>query len=374
MKNKSILYLAALGFALVLPIACGGPSQDPAAKLASLKEQKAQLETEIAALEKEVGGPTAAPRTRTVGLTELKAEPFRHFVDMQGRVDAENIVMATSKMPGSLTRILVKNGSNVSKGQLLAEMDDELMQKGLAQLETQLAFAKDVYNRQKGLWDQKIGTEIQFLQAKNAVENIEKQIASTKEQWGQSKIYAPIGGTVDNVFLKVGQSIAPGVPLCQIVNLGDMKIKGEVPDAYVAKVKQGDPVVVFFPDMNKEITSRVTYISKTINPVNRTFSIECALPNGAAYKPNQVAVMKIVDYSKASAIIVPVNVLQSGDGGDFVLVADKTGDKVATVRKAPVKQGQNYNGMVEITDGLKKGEWLITTGFQDVNAGETVSF
>lgn len=354
---------------------CGGGAADPAKKLADLKDQKSKIEAEIVALEKEIGSqPGAAPKIRTVGVSELKTENFRHFIDMQGRVDAENIVMATAKMPGSLTRILVKNGSVVAKGQLIAEIDDELMQKGLAQLESQLAFAKDVFNRQKGLWDQKIGTEVQFLQAKNAVEGIEKQIATTKEQWGMSKIYAPIGGTVDNVLLKVGQSIAPGVPLCQIVNLGDMKIVGDVPDAYVAKVKTGDPVQVFFPDLNRDVPSRVTYISKTINPVNRTFSVECALPGGSNYKPNQVAVMKIVDYSNAAAVVVPVNVIQTSEGGDFVLVADKTSDKSGTVRKVAIEQGQNYNGFVEVKSGLKKGDWLITTGFQDVNAGETINF
>ncbi len=373
MKNTVPVLLFIL--AAMFQISCGNSSaSDPATKLASLRDEKSKIEAQIAVLEKEVGSqPGAAPKIRTVGVSELKTEPFRHFIDMQGRVDAENIVMATAKMPGSLTRILVKNGSVVAKGQLIAEIDDELMKSSMSQLETQLSFAKDVFNRQKSLWDQKIGTEFQFLQAKNAVEGIEKQIATTKEQWGMSKIYAPISGTVDGVNLKVGQAIAPGVPLCQIVNLGNLKIVGDVPDAYVSKVRNGDPVQIFFPDMNKEVASRVSYISKTINPVNRTFSVECALPSGGNYKPNQVAVMKIVDYSNAAAVVVPINVIQTADGGDFVLVAEKTGEKQARVRKAEVKQGQNYNGMVEITGGLKKGDLLITTGFQDVNAGEVIA-
>ncbi|MBL7776393.1 MAG: efflux RND transporter periplasmic adaptor subunit, partial [Saprospiraceae bacterium] len=196
-----------------------------------------------------------------------------------------------------------------------------------------------------------------------------------KEQWQQTKIYAPISGVVDLVLLKVGQAIAPGVPLCNIVNMGQLKIAGSVPEAYAANVRQGYTVQVFFPDLNKEITTRVTYVSKTINPVNRTFSVECALPPNADYRANMVAVMKIIDYQNPKAIVVPVNLIQTAADGDFVLVADKQSEgKKAVVRKANVRQGSNYNGMVEIASGLKAGDWVISTGFQDVNSGETVAY
>jgi RND family efflux transporter MFP subunit len=269
---------------------------------------------------------------------------------------------------------LVKNGDNVRQGQLLAVLDDAVMEKTIAQLETQLKTAEDVYNRQKGLWDQKIGTEIQFIQAKAQKEGIEQQIATMKEQWGQSRIYAPIGGTVDMVFLKVGQAIAPGMPLCNIVSLNRLKIKGDVTEAYASKVKNGDAVKVFFPDLNKEITTRISYISRTINPMTRTFAVECNLPSGPDYRANMVAVMKIIDYQASSALVVPINLLQSAEDGDFLLVAEKTGDKQAIAKKVTVKQGQNYNGEVEILNGLKKGDWVISTGFQDVNNGETIAF
>ena len=334
MTNKKLLQFSAFALAVIVLAACGGGApSDPAAELAALKSQKAELDTKITELEKQVNANNpATKKVKIVGLSEIKIAPFRHFIDLQGKVDADQSVMATAKMPGSLKRVLVKNGDNVRQGQLIAEVDDAVMVKSLAELEGQLATATDIYNRQKSLWDQKIGTEVAFIQAKNGKESIERSITTIKEQWGMTKIYAPQSGTVDMVLLKQGQAIAPGMPLCNILNLSNLKIKGEVTEAYAAKVRKGDQVQVFFPDLNKEITTRITYVSKSISPMTRTFIVECALP-GDGYSANQVAVMKIVDYQSPNAIAIPVNLIQSADDGDFVLVAEKTTDKQATAKK-----------------------------------------
>lgn len=376
MKNTALVSLSLIVFAAILLSACGGAQpKDKSAQLSALKEQKSQLEAQIAQLEKEVGAQAgAAQRLHTVALTELQPQVFRHYIDLQGQVDAEDNVPVTSKMPGVLSKVLVKNGDFVKKGQLLARIDDDVMLKGLAELELQLKTAEDIYNRQKGLWDQKIGTEVQFIQAKANKEALEQRIITTKEQMQQSYVYAPISGTVDMVMLKAGQAISPGMPLCSIINLGQLKIVGNVTEAYAAKVKEGYPVQVFFPDLNREVASRVTYVSKTINPTNRTFTVECSLPAGSDYRANMIAVMKIIDYQNPNAIVIPVNLIQTGSEGDFVLTAEKSGDNRAAVKKAVIRQGSNYNGMVEIKDGLKKGDWVISTGFQDVNNGETVAF
>ena len=374
MNNKNLLQVLSLGMAIVLLSACGSKSLDKTAQLAALKDQKAKIEAEIAALEKEIGATGNVQRVKTVGLTELSTGIFRHYIDLQGKVDAEENVPVTAKMPGTLTSILVKNGDAVKKGQLLAVIDDGVMLKQLAELENQLKTADDIYNRQKSLWDQKIGTEVQFIQAKAQKEGLERSIATLKESWGQTRIYSPISGTVDLVILKTGQAISPGMPLCNIVNLGRLKVVGEVTEAYVSKVGKGDPVVVFFPDLNREITTKISYVSNTINPNTRTFTAECSLPAEQAYRANMVAVMKIIDYQNPKAIVVPVNFIQTAEDGEFVMLADKTGDKQAVARKAPVKQGYNYSGMVEITSGLKSGDFAISTGFQDVNNGETVAF
>jgi membrane fusion protein (multidrug efflux system) len=376
MKNLTQLFV--LSLALMLPIACGKQAPtDKQAQLAALKDQKAKIEAEIATLQKEItaADPTAnASKIKSVGISEISTSPFRHYIDLQGKIDADESVMATSRMPGALTRVLVRNGDVVRKGQLLAEVDDAVMNKSLAELEGQLKVAEDIYNRQKGLWDQKIGTEVQFIQAKNGKESLERSITTMKEQMSMTKIYAPTAGTVDMVMLKQGQAIAPGMPLCNILNLSGLKIIGDVPEVYASKVRKGDQVVVMFPDLQKEITTRVTYVSKTINPASRTFNVECALPNGADYRANMVAVLKIIDYQNPNAIVVPVNLVQTAEDGDFVLTVEKTGEKQGTVKKVSVKQGGNYNGSVEILNGLKKGDSVITTGFQDANNGETVAF
>ena len=374
MKHRTFLPFITLTLLVVLLAACGKP-QDKNAELATLKDQKSKLEAQIAALEKEVGAtPGAAQRTKTVGLTEVTTAPFRHYIDLQGKVDAKDNVPVTAKMPGVLTRILVKNGDNVRRGQLLAQMDDNVMSSSLSELELQLRTAEDVYNRQKGLWDQKIGTEMQFIQARSQKEAAEQRIVTLKQQLGQSRIYAPISGTVDLVILKIGQAISPGMPLCNILNLSKLKVQGEVTEAYASKVRQGDQVVVSFPDLNKEITTKVTYVSKTINPMTRTFSVECLLPASSDYRANMVAVMKIVDYQNPKAVTIPVNLVQTADDGEFVLVAEKTGEKTAVAKKVLIKTGNNYSGNVEITSGLKAGDLVISTGFQEINSGETVAF
>jgi membrane fusion protein, multidrug efflux system len=363
------IVLATLAFA-----ACGGGEQDAASQLAALKDQKSKIEAQISDLEKQVPSTAGEKKIRLVGISEIKPSAFKHFIDLQGKVDADQSVTATSRVPGSIERVLVKNGDNVRRGQLIAVIDDAIMQKSLAEMEGQLATATDLYNRQKGLWDQKIGTEVAFIQAKNAKESIERSIVTMRENMGMYKVYAPQNGTVDMVVMKPGMMAAPGMPLCNILNLTNLKVKGEVTEAYAARVRKGDRVQVFFPDLNKEITTVVTYVSKTINPMTRTFSVECALNNPGEYRANMVAVMKIIDYQNSQAIVIPVNLIQAAEDGDFVLVAEKTGERQATVRKVSVKQGQNYNGQVEITSGLKKGDQVISTGYQDVNNGDTVAF
>ena len=358
-------------------VACGGKSSksDPVAELAALKDQRSDIEAKITSLEKELESKgLIEKRLRTVGVTDVKTGTFKHFIDLQGRVDAEESVAATSKIPGTLKRVHVDNGDNVKKGQLIAELDDAVILKTMEELEGQLAVATDLYNRQKSLWEQNIGSEVQYIQAKNTKESLERQLATLKENWANTKIYSPTNGTVDLVILKQGQAISPGIALCNILNLNDLIIKGEVTEAYASKVKKGDVVQVYFPDTDKEVNSRVTYVSQSINPTNRTFTIECELGKGD-YRANQIAVLKIVDYQNVKAITIPINYVQTGEDGDYLLVLDPSSEpNEGVVRKSPVTLGQNYSGYVEILNGLKDGDKLISTGFQDVNVGETVKY
>lgn len=366
-----------LSFLIISILVACKPSatDDPTAKLAELKDQKAKIEAEIAALELELTeSGVITKKLSTVSLTQVKVAPFQHFIDLQGRVDADESVAVTSKMPGALTRVYIKNGDVVKRGQLVAELDGGIMLKSLEELKGQLRVAEDLYNRQKALWDQNIGSEVQYIQAKNNKESLERSISTMNASYGQTRIYAPNSGTVDQVMLKQGQAIAPGVPLANIINLSKLKIKGEVTEAYASKVQKGDDVIVHFPDLDKDFNTKVTYVSQSINPVNRTFTVEAALGKGD-FTANQIAVMKIVDYNNPKAITIPVNWIQTAEDGDYVMVGEKTGaGNEALVKKVKIKQGQNYNGYVEILEGLKEGDMIISTGFQDINEGETVLF
>lgn len=355
-------------------VACGSTSHsDPLMELNKLKEQKAAIDAQISALEKDLEAQgLIEKRLRTVAITELQPSSFAHFIDLQGKVEADESVAATSRIPGTLQKVYVRNGDVVQRGQLLATIDDAVMLKGIAELEGQLAVATDLFDRQKALWDQGIGSEVQFIQAKNGKESIERSIATLRENWEMTKIYAPTSGTVDLVLLKQGQAISPGIPLCNIVNMTNLKVTGAVTEAYVAKIKRGDEVKIYFPDLNKEISSKISFVSKSINPTNRTFIVECNLGQGD-YRANQIAVLKIIDYQNPEALTIPINLVQAGEGGDFIFVAENTDDAgKAVVRKRPVTLGQNYNGYVEVLTGLRPGEKLISSGFQDVHEGEIV--
>ncbi len=373
---KRLFFLSILLALFGLP-ACRN-DKDEASELAALKEQKSQIEARIAELEKKlnVSGGKAKP-LQNVGIEQITLRPFYHYIDLQGRVVAEESVPVTSKMPGVLAQVRVKNGDVVRKGQLLAQLDDEVMRKSIAELEVQLKTAQDLYERQKGLWEQRIGTEVQFIQARTNKEALEQRLATLKEQLEQTRIYAPISGTVDFVALKVGQAISPGIPLCQIINLGNLKISGDVPESYAAKVQRGAPVKLYFPDLDKELDSRITYVSPSISTTNRTFTVEAALPaNSGSYRANMIAVMKIVDYRNPKAIVLPVNLIyQESRGENYVFVADKNGDSgQAVARRVPVQVGRSYNGMVEVISGLKAGDWIITSGTQSLTGGEIVAY
>lgn len=375
MKHPRILLFVSLLVAALS--ACNQPKNE-AAELAALKEQRAQIEARIAELEKKLNAqPEKVRPVQTVGIEEVKLQLFRHYIDLQGHIEADESVPVTARMPGMLTRVLVKNGDYVRKGQLLAQIDDDVMLKSIAELELQLKVAQDLYERQKGLWEQKIGTEVQFIQAKTNKEALEQRIATTKEQWQQTRIYAPISGTVDMVMLKVGQAISPGIPLCRIVNLSNLKVSGDVPESYAAKVQRGTPVRLYFPDLGNEVASRITYVSPSISTTNRTFTVEAMLPSGGGpYRANMIAVMRIMDYENAKAVALPINLIyQESDGQHYVFTAERNGEeKQAMTRRTPVKLGRTYNGIVEIVSGLEAGDWVITSGIQNLTGGELVAY
>lgn len=362
MKN-SILFLISIS----LLAACGSGG-DKAKQLADLKSEREALTAKIIALEKEVAASdTTAKKMLKVAVTTIGPTMFRNYIDIQAKVDADENITLSPEMPGAITRINVKVGDEVTKGQILAEVDNKVIVQGIAELQNALDLATTMYNKQKNLWDQKIGTEMQYLQVKNQKESLEKKMATMQQQLDMSRIKSPINGTVDAVDIKLGEMAAPGMPAIRVVNFDNLKVKGEVAESYAARIKKGNRVEVFFPDLNDTLTSTLGFAARVINPLNRTFSVHVNLENTKDFHPNMVAVMKIVDYANEKAFIAPIAVVQKAENEEFVFV-----EQSGKAKKVKVKTGRVYNGVAEVIDGLKEGDKLITKGFQNLNDGDLI--
>jgi RND family efflux transporter MFP subunit len=365
MKKIVLLTVAATVFFA----SCSHP--DKKAELEKLKKQKSELETKIAALQEEIAktDTTATQEKATeVITTPLTAQLFKTYIEVQGKVDADENVSLSSEMPGTVTKINVKVGDEVSKGQILAETDSRAIEQNISDLQTNADLVNQLYEKQKGLWEQKIGTEVQYLQAKSQKESMDKKLLALKEQVRMSKVISPINGTVDGVNIKIGQAIAPGMPAISVINFSNLKVKADVAESYAPRVKNGNEVLIIFPDSKDSITGKIHYASRGINSLTRTFAVEILLDNSREYHPNQVARLKINDYqSPKPEIVIPVKYIQKGAEESFVMV-DENGKAV----KKLVKTGREYSGMAEILDGLKEGDMIITQGYDLVNDGDPV--
>lgn len=374
---KNIYSIAVLCLITLCIASCGSnpgtPATDKQTRLAELKTQIAALEKEASALEMELNPGGKSEKLKMVGVESFPQTVFRNYIDLQGSVLADQQLFINAKMPGTVNQILIKTGDKVVAGQTVALLDDAVIKQGLAELDNQLVFATDLYEKQKSLWDQKLGTEVQFLSAKNNKESIEKRIATTKEQWEMIKVKAPISGVIDEVIIKPGGSAAPGMPIARLVNLSKLEISAEVPEAFAGKVKNGNAIRIHFPDIDKEYDSKITYVSPIINQVNRTFKVKAALPsNMSGVLPNMLALIKIIDYSNPKAYVLPINIIQKDSKGDFVMAADTINGQWVAVKK-PVSIGKYYNDKVEIKSGIDASNKLITLGYQDLIEGEKLS-
>lgn len=362
-KMKKIIYLAAM----ILIAACAKP-KDKKAELENLKKERNELNSKIAKLEKEVGTQTVQ-EVSEVSVMEVIPSTFRNYLEVQGKVDAEENVQVNPEAPGVITGIYVSAGQRVGRGQVLAQLDDKVLRQNIAQLQTQLELANSLYRRQKNLWDQKIGTEVQFLTAKSQKEGLERQMGVLRSQQSMYKIKSPISGTVDKMDLKLGQAVSPGMPGITVVNTNNLKVDANVAESYAGRVNQGDEVEVILPDVPDSLTTKVTFASKVIDPVSRSFNVEVKLPQRNIYRPNMLAVLRIVDYKIENAITVPINSIQKSETSDYVFVAESGKAKRVNVRTGKISEGK-----AEILLGLKAGDKVIVNGAQDLNEGAAVKF
>lgn len=361
---KKLLFIAAV----ILAFSCSKQSQDKAAELEELRKQRSELNAQIAKLEGEIGGTRADSEVKEIGVQELIQEPFRSYVKVQGKVDAEENVEISPEMAGSVTAIYIKVGQAVSRGQVIAQLDDKVLRQNIAQLETQLDLATSIYNRQKNLWEQKIGTEVQYLTARTQKESLQKQISALQSQAAMYKIKAPISGTVDAMDLKIGQAVSPGMPTgVRIVNASNLRVKAMVAESFAGRVNQGDDVTVLLPDVPDTLNTKVSFASRVIDPTSRSFSVEVRLPAKKNYRPNMLAVLNIVDYERAEAIAIPVNAIQKSETTDYVYIVEN-----GKAKRVDITTGKVSEGEAEVLTGLKAGDKLVVRGLDDLNPGDSV--
>ena len=377
MKNipymNSTLYtrLSVVAVVALLAACSAATPDDKKAQLEKLKAQQAEIAKQVVQLEKEIAkeNPTEAKiKTKDVAVTEVKTTKFDHYVQTQGHVESEDNISVSAKSPGVVMAVYVKEGQQVSKGQALAQIDNAVILSSIESMKSQLELAKSVYDRQKNLWDQKIGTEVQYLQAKTNKETLERQIKSLQEQNDMLRIKSPINGTVDEVTAKIGEAVSPGLPAFRVVNTSELKLTASVSEAFVTNVQKGNKVIVTIPELKKDLESKVTFVGRTIDPLSRTFTVEVALPSEANLRPNMSGVIRVVFHTEPAAIAVPINVVQDINGEKIVFVAESNG-KNTVARKKVVSVEGVYGGQAQVS-GLNAGDKVVTFGYQGLNDGE----
>jgi membrane fusion protein (multidrug efflux system) len=346
-------------------------------QLAALKDQQEKLSKQITALEAEIGKSDSTgggkEKAKLVALTALAPTSFTHYIDLQGDVEAENTSYLSPRGQGGVVRqVLVKQGDHVAKGQLLLKLDDAVQRQQMTTAQTQLTYAKDLYQRRKNLWDEKIGAEVDLINAKNQVDAAENQVKAAQDQLDFTNVYSDISGSINTLTIKVGEAFTPGGQSLQIVNTDNLKVVVQVPEIYQERVKVGTPVKITLPGLNnKEITGVVRVSSKVINTGNRAFQVEIHI-NGSDIRANQVAVVKLQDYTAKNVLSIPVNTLQTDEKGKYVMLASKEGDKLIA-RKKTITIGQTYSDKIEVTGGLQQGDQLVTDGFQGLYEGQLIT-
>ena len=365
----------------LLLMACGEKSTDDLIKdknITELKNRKATIQAELEKIDAALVNGNKTPETEAlVSVVIIKDTVFNHYLEVQGNVNTKENILVQPEFSGTLTTLNVKAGQRVVKGQILGKVDDAGMSQQLASVENQYALAKTTFERQKNLWDKKIGSEIQFLQAQAQMISAQKSVAQMRAQVAKTVIRAPFSGTIDEVFVERGQVVAPSPQgLMRIVNLSNMYVSTTVPETYIGKLKPGTEVDVFLTSLGKTYKGKVRQVANFINPSNRSFGIEVSVPNpDNLLRPNQVAKLKIIDYTINNAIVVPTNVVQEdGEHNKFVFIATNVNGKSGVAKKILVKVGKSSNNVTEILSGLTANDVIVTEGANNIADGMKLNF
>ena len=393
MKKIKLLFIVAT----TILFSCNQTKEDGSKLLADKKSdleklvvQKNKLEDDIKKLQEQINqldtNHSFENNAKLVATASVAVQKFEHYIDLRGKIDAENISYITPRgMGGQVKAIFVKEGDVVHKGQLLLKLDDAIVRQSLTAarqqietIKTQLGFANNLYNRQNALWQKGIGTEVQLISAKTNMETLQNQLRSaeeqvkiTAEQLNTANVYSDVDGIAETVMVKVGELFG-GMGQIKIVNNSHLKATANVPETYINAVHKGSPVVIEIPELNKVIHSNISLIGQTIENTQRGFVTEAKLPTQSSLKPNLSVVMKILDYAAAKAIVIPVNTLQSDEQNKYVYVLEKQKNGKSVATRKIVMPGQVSGDLVEIKSGLSGGEQLITKGYQNLYEGQVV--
>ncbi|WP_366186209.1 efflux RND transporter periplasmic adaptor subunit [Flavobacterium ovatum] len=301
---------------------------------------------------------------------------FRHYLELQAEVQTKENLIVNAQLGGILEQLSVKEGQRVSKGQTLGRVDDGGLTQQLSQLEIQATLAKTTFERQKNLWDQKIGSEIQFLQAKSTYEGQNKAVQQLKKQIAKTVIQAPFSGVIDEIISEKGTVVGPGTPILRIINLGNMYLEADVPEKHINTIKRGTEVIVNFPMLNETIKTNITLVNNNINPANRSFKVQVQVPNKSGLiKPNLSSKLNINDYSNKSVVTVPMSIIsENSEGEQYLYIVEKSGEKNQTrAKKVIIKTGKSQGDYIEILEGISDGDLIIKEGARSVKDGQVVS-
>lgn len=372
---KKVLLIAPLAFmAACSQPAVEGDLQTLTAQRDSIKTVVDGLNAQITDLDAAIAALDTTASYDAVTAFEVNPDLFYHYFEVFGTVEADKSINLFPLNSGKVERIHVKAGQKVSQGQLLVSLDTDLMESSLKELETALALAQTVFNKQQKLWiDEQIGSEIQYLQAKNNYDGLAQKLETLKEQMAMSEVRAPFAGTIDEVFAKVGELAAPQMPAVRLVNTSGVYVKADVPESYANRVKVGTPANVAFTSMDFEVAAEVLQVGQFIQAGNRTFSINVSLPaDPGSVKPNQMVHVALQDYWNDAALAVPSSLIQQDvEGNDFVFVLQNKG-AYSEVAKVFVKTGLSYEGRTEIKSGIEAGAQLVDKGSRSVRTGQRV--
>lgn len=353
----------------------GGNLSEIRAKKAELTTQQNALQDDIERLNAEIEELDTNKKRSLVTVKTLQDTIFKHYVEVQGDVETDQNIIIYPEFNGILTNVYVKEGEEVRKGQKLAKIDDGGLSSQLAQAKTQLSLTKTTYERQERLWNQNIGSEIQYLEAKTNFEAQQNAVNQLQTQLSKTIVRAPFSGTIDQVITDEGQVVNPGQnQLFRLVNLDEMYVTAEVPESYIGKINKGTEVLIELNSIGKEFEGDIEQVSNFINPNNRSFQVRVSVPNeNGLVKPNLIATIKLNDYTAKNAIVIPQNILQENANDEQIAyLVEKENDSLGVAKRQVVKTGLSYNNKIEITDGLEAGQTIIIEGARSIREGQEI--